>query len=251
MNNKHYQKLVQEKGKTKLASCGFLDRFDPFILNKNPRLRELYDGLFGSLLNDIPCNKLLDIGCGTGIYFDVLANYADHIEAIDLSNEMIQVAQEYCKQNSLTNIHPRAGTAEFLEYEDASFDVVIGLDVLHHIIDLEKALAEIYRVLKSGGHFLVFEPNICNPLMFIVHALPTEERLALRCNRPRKLIALLEERFNTVHWEGICAVITQTDGAKRFILDTYLKLWKILGVKRCYPRQAWLGIKAIDSKNGL
>jgi len=251
MNNKHYQKLLQEKRETKIASCGYIDRFDPFILNKNPRLRELYDGLFGLLLNDIPCNKLLDIGCGTGIYFDALANYSDHIEAIDLSKEMIQVAREYCQQNGLTNIHPRMGSAELLEYEDESFDVVIELDVLHHISNLEKTLAEIYRVLKPGGHFLVFEPNICNPLMFIVHALPTEERLALRRNRPRRLIALLEERFDTVHWEGVCALITHTKGVKRFILDTYLKLWKLSGVKRCYPRQAWLGIKAIDSKNGL
>ncbi len=251
MNDNHYQKLVQEKGNTKLASCGYTDRFDPFVLNKNSRLRELYGGLFSSFLNDIPCNKLLDIGCGTGIYFDVLATYSDHIEAIDLSKEMIQVAREYCLQNGLTNIHPRMGSAEFLEYEDERFDVVIELDVLHHISDLKKTLSEIYRVLKPGGHFLVFEPNICNPLMFLAHALPVEERLALGRNRPGKLITLLEERFDTVHWEGVCALITHTKGVKRFILDRYLKLWKLSGVKRCYPRQAWLGIKSIDSKNGL
>jgi 2-polyprenyl-3-methyl-5-hydroxy-6-metoxy-1,4-benzoquinol methylase len=243
MLNEHYRRLIQDKKKTKLASCGYVDRFDPFKLNKNPRVRQLYENIFGSHLKDISCQRLLDVGCGTGIYFDVLARYSEFIEAIDLSGEMIQVAQEYCQQNGLTNIRSGVGSVESLEFDDESFDVVIELDVIHHVQDLGTTLAEIYRVLKPGGHFLVFEPNICNPLMFFAHALPIEERLALGRNRPTKLISLLEERFTTINWTGICELITHTHGVKRLLLDAYLKLWSLIGLESCYPRQVWLGIK--------
>jgi len=243
MNNEHYRELVQKKTRTKLASCGYADRFDPFVLNKDPRLRILYDGLFSLLPKDVPCGKLLDIGCGTGIYFDALAGHSQHIEAIDFSDEMIRIAREYCSQNNLNNINARKGSAEMLEYEDESFDVVIELDALHHICDLEKTLAEVSRVLKPGGHFLVFEPNVSNPLIFLVHALPAEERLAVSRNRPGKLVKLLEKRFDTVRWDGVCSLITQPEGIKGFILDTYLKFWKVSGLKQFYPRQVWLGRK--------
>ncbi|MCX5908448.1 MAG: class I SAM-dependent methyltransferase, partial [Deltaproteobacteria bacterium] len=115
---------------------------------------------------------------------------------------------------------------------DESFDVVIELDVLHHIDDLGKALNEVFRVLKPGGHFLVFEPNICNPLMFLAHLLPMEERLAIFRNRPGKLISLLEDRFHTVCWDGVCALITNLRGTKRFLIDSYLKLCHLPRVKR-------------------
>lgn len=242
-SDEHYRGLVKARGKSRFASCGYSDRFDPFVLNKAPQVRELYDGLFSAFLSGIPCTRLLDVGCGTGIYFDVLAQYAERIEAIDCSEDMIAVAREYCEKTGLTGIHPRTGSAEALDWDDETFDVVIELDLLHHVVDLEKALCEIHRVLKPGGHFFVFEPNVRNPLMFLAHALPAEERLALRRNRPGKLVALLEKRFETVRWDGVCALITQTEGPKRFILDTYLKLCRLTGLKRWYPRQAWLGIK--------
>ncbi|MFC1735912.1 class I SAM-dependent methyltransferase [Candidatus Hydrogenedentota bacterium] len=243
LNDEHYQKLVENKGKSKCASCGYSDRFDPFVLNKVPRIRGLYHDLFESFLSDIPCSRLLDVGCGTGIYFDVLSKYADHIEAIDCSEDMIRIAQQYCDENELRGINPQTGSVESLQHEDESFDVVIELDVLHHVTDFDATLNEIWRVLKPGGHFLVFEPNICNPLMFLAHALPREERLALQRNQPRKLLSSLETRFNTVRWRGICSLITQTSGPKRLILDTYLKLCSVFLWERCYPRQGWLGVK--------
>jgi 2-polyprenyl-3-methyl-5-hydroxy-6-metoxy-1,4-benzoquinol methylase len=240
-NEEHYRKLTQDRQKTRFASCGYSDRFDPFVLNKDPHLRQLYGRLFESFLSDIPSNRLLDIGCGTGIYFDALVRHADSIDAIDLSSDMVRVARDYCKHSGLNTIHLIIGSAECLPCGSADFDVVIAMDLLHHVPDIEAALSEVHRVLKPGGHFLVFEPNICNPLMFVAHAAPAEERLALRRNRPGRLVRLLEGKFDSMRWDGVCALVTRTGGVKGFVLDTYINMFRLVGVKRLYPRQAWLG----------
>lgn len=241
--NRHYQQILEKKGKTRFVSCGFEDRFDPFALNKNEKVRKLYRTLFEDFLDDISCKKILDLGCGTGIYFDLLMNYADEVEALDISSDMIHIARAYCKENKIQNIHPRTGSAESLDYKDGLFDTVIAFDLLHHVKRVNSVVHEAHRVLKRGGHFFVFEPNICNPLMFLAHAIPHEERQALRRNRPSRLVAILESRFESVRWQGICALVTQWTGIKEIILDSYLQLNYMVGVKKLFPRQAWLGIK--------
>lgn len=242
-NNSHYKTLVEKQKETCFASCGYSDRFDPFILNKVPYLRELYGGLFQSYLKDIPNGRILDIGCGTGIYFDKLSQCSDRINAMDCSLEMVRTATDYCKKSGLANLFPSAGSSEAIPFHDESFDIVIELDTLHHVIDFDKTLEEIHRILKPGGHFFVFEPNICNPLTFFAHLIPKEERLGLKRNRPGKLLAALEKKFETVRWGGVCALITQTKGFKRILFDLYLKIWESTSSEKLYPRQAWLGLK--------
>lgn len=242
-NDHHYKQLLQKPGKTKFASCGYDDRFDPFTLNKNKKIQRIYGNLFENFLADIPCEKILDLGCGTGIYFDQLNKYAGEIEALDSSKDMIQVAGEYCKKANLKSIHPHIGSAEALDYQDGRFDTVMAFDLLHHVPCVDTVVKEVYRVLKPGGHFLVFEPNICNPLMFFAHAIPSEERLALKRNRPAVLKALLERKFESIRWEGICELITLSSGLKKLILDSYLSLNRLVNIQKIYPRQAWLGKK--------
>ncbi len=238
----HYARMLREKGRTRFARCGYQDRFDPFVLGRDPAIQALYGSVFGAHLEGIPRGIVLDAGCGTGIYFEVLAAHAEELDAVDASEDMVRTAREYCERVGLSNVHPEVGSVESLPYEDGRFDVAVACDLLHHVENLDKALDEICRVLKPGGHFLVFEPNVCNPLMFLAHALPAEERRALRRNRPAALRALLETRFAPVRWQGVCALVTQTSGMKRLLLDTYLRLWRITGLERLYPRQVWLGV---------
>ncbi len=242
-STRHYDKVVSKQRRTRFASCGYQDRFDPFVLNKDPRLHRLYSELFESVLAGLSVGRLLDVGAGTGIYFDALAPFARDIEALDLSEDMVRVASEYCRANGLDHIHPRVGTAERLPFGDGEFDAVIALDLLHHVPDLERTLAEVGRVLKTGGYFFVFEPNILNPLMFLAHLIPREERLALRRNRPAALKRNLDARFETVLWRGVSAMVTRSAGLKRLAFDAYLKAWTLIRLQKFYTRQAWLGRK--------
>ncbi|OVE73767.1 hypothetical protein BVX94_02935, partial [bacterium B17] len=106
-------------------------------------------------------------------------------------------------------------------------------------------IKEVKRVLKPNGYFFVFEPNIWNPLMFLAHAIPAEERFALKRNAPSQLKTSLGANFKSVKWEGVNAMITRSAGIKGFIFDTYLAVFKMLKIQHLYTRQAWLGQKTV------
>ncbi|HOC67976.1 MAG TPA: class I SAM-dependent methyltransferase [Candidatus Hydrogenedentes bacterium] len=239
----HYSKTVAEGKRTRFARCGFKDRFDPFRLSQVPRLRRLYEMLFSEFLGETRHERLLDIGCGSGIYFEALAAHAATIYGVDASFSMASVARAFCRDRELGHFALLAGTAEALPYPGGTFDTVIAMDVLHHVHSVDRVVGEVYRVLKPGGRFFVFEPNILNPLVWCAHALPREERLALVRNRPATLRTMLETRFDTVRWQGVCALITETAGLRRGMIDLYLALWHWTGCETFYPRQAWLGVK--------
>ena len=239
----HYEEVVRKGRATRFASCGYRDRFDPFLLNDNPRLSGFYGRLFADFLGPLASARLLDVGAGTGIYFKALAPFAREIEALDNSADMVATASRYCTASGLGHIHPRVGSAESLPYPDgASIPSSSWIRSITFPIS-DRVLSEIARVLKHGGHFLAFEPNVCNPLMLLAHAIPREERGALRRNRPAVLKRNLEARFDTVRWKGVSSMVTQCAGVKGLLFDAYLKAWELTGFEKGYTRQAWLGRK--------
>lgn len=105
-----------------------------------------------TLKQSIKGKTALDVGCGGGILAEEFAAAGFSVTGIDPSENSIQTAKKHAIQNGL-NIHYETGTAENLPYPDNSFDVVYCCDVLEHVRDLNKAISEISRVLKSGGMF--------------------------------------------------------------------------------------------------
>jgi SAM-dependent methyltransferase len=96
--------------------------------------------------------RALEIGAGTG-YFTLnmlRAGLIGEATCSDISPGMLSTLQANAKRLGLeVKIEP--ADAERLPFEDASFDLVFGHAVLHHIPDLERALAEFARVLAPGG----------------------------------------------------------------------------------------------------
>ena len=95
--------------------------------------------------------RILDVGCGTGANLQMLAKFGV-AEGVDVSME----ALEFCRARGLAKV--KQGAAEALPYEDASFDVVTGLDVVEHLDDDLTGLQEMRRVLRPGGRVLLFVP---------------------------------------------------------------------------------------------
>jgi ubiquinone/menaquinone biosynthesis C-methylase UbiE len=102
-----------------------------------------------------PYGKALEIGCGTGFFLLNLkqAGVLDEAHASDLSPGMVQATIRNGEQLGL-DVEGRVADAESIPYDDATFDLVVGHAVLHHIPDVELALREVLRVLKPGGRFV-------------------------------------------------------------------------------------------------
>jgi SAM-dependent methyltransferase len=95
--------------------------------------------------------RILDVGCGTGANLQLLADFGV-AEGVDVSDE----ALDFCRARGLSKV--KQGAAEALPYEDASFDLVTGLDVVEHLDDDVAGLREMHRVLRRGGRALLFVP---------------------------------------------------------------------------------------------
>ena len=100
--------------------------------------------------------RLLEIGCGIGIDTLRLARLGfREVVAVDLAEAAIEIAAERAAREGLDNVRFSLGNAERLEHEDGSFDVVYSFGVIHHTPDMERAVAEIHRVLRPGGRAYV------------------------------------------------------------------------------------------------
>jgi 2-polyprenyl-3-methyl-5-hydroxy-6-metoxy-1,4-benzoquinol methylase len=110
-----------------------------------------------------PQKRVLEIGCGTGMFTEIFAQTGANILAVDISPDLLQVAQK--RGLPIDRV-------KFLEkrFEDCDvdepFDAVIGSSVLHHL-ELNEALAKIYSLLKPGGCMSFAEPNMLNPQVFL------------------------------------------------------------------------------------
>lgn len=102
-----------------------------------------------------PYRNALELGCGTGFFLLNLmqAGVIESGYVTDISPGMVDVALRNAEQLDL-NVQGRVSDAETIGYDDASFDLVVGHAMLHHIPDVGKALREVLRVLRPGGRFV-------------------------------------------------------------------------------------------------
>ena len=102
-----------------------------------------------------PYGRALELGCGTGFFLLNLmqAGLTARGSVTDLSPGMVAAALRNAENLGL-DVDGRVADAEQIPYDDATFDVVVGHAVLHHIPDLDAAFREVLRVLKPGGRFV-------------------------------------------------------------------------------------------------
>ena len=103
-------------------------------------------------------NVVVDLGAGAGndvfVARSIVGNEGKVI-GIDMTEEMIELANENKEKLGFTNVDFRLGEIEDLPIDKDSTDVVISNCVLNLVPNKEKAFSEIYRILKKGGHFCV------------------------------------------------------------------------------------------------
>jgi ubiquinone/menaquinone biosynthesis C-methylase UbiE len=98
----------------------------------------------------------LDVGCGEGYGTAILAQRAEHIVAVDISEKAIAHATAKYQQK---NVEFHCFPAEKLPFPDASFDLVVCLELIEHARDHLAVMREMRRVLRRGGVLILSTPN--------------------------------------------------------------------------------------------
>lgn len=99
---------------------------------------------------------VLDIGCGTGSLALRLAPDAAHVHGLDISGEMVRIAEGKARDQGVDNVtfHVGAFDDTLAAFEPGSLDGICAYSVLHLLEDRDAALARIHRLLKPGGFFI-------------------------------------------------------------------------------------------------
>ncbi|WP_297696587.1 bifunctional demethylmenaquinone methyltransferase/2-methoxy-6-polyprenyl-1,4-benzoquinol methylase UbiE [uncultured Eudoraea sp.] len=106
--------------------------------------------------------KILDIATGTGdLAINLVKTGAEQIVGLDISKGMLEVGKKKVTKKGLdTTIEMVVGDSENLPFEDHTFDAITVAFGVRNFENLEKGLAEIYRVLKPSGTFVVLETSV-------------------------------------------------------------------------------------------
>ncbi len=98
-----------------------------------------------------PEAEVLEVGCGMGTMAVAHAPFAAHIRATDFSPEMIAIGKRRAADAGVENVTFETVSAEALEAEPESYDVILALSLLHLVKDREAVLRKLHGMLKPGG----------------------------------------------------------------------------------------------------
>ncbi len=101
-----------------------------------------------------PESRVLEFGCGTGSTALLHAPYVKQIIATDISDKMIEIAQQKAADTGINNVSFQQGTLDSLNLEHGIFDAVLGLNVLHLLEDVDGTIKQVQQLLKPGGVFV-------------------------------------------------------------------------------------------------
>ena len=109
-----------------------------------------------SFLKNVRGKKILDIGCGSGLYAKILKKRGAKVHGIDISKTMTELAKK-----EVPGADFRVGSILKLPFKKNSFDIAISALMLDYVKDYDKALKEVHRILKPKGIYIF---SIGNPL---------------------------------------------------------------------------------------
>ena len=105
----------------------------------------------------LPAVDVADLGCGEGYLTLEAARWAKHVIAVDRAKDVLERGRELARRRKLKNITWKRGELERVPIADASVDLVLLSQALHHAERPERALAETHRILRPGGRALILD----------------------------------------------------------------------------------------------
>jgi len=187
-----------------------------------------------------PAGRVLDVGCGPGVFSEFLAGEGGDIWGVDFDRALVAASQR-----RLPGSRFLVGRVEQLPYRDCTFDACVADSILEHVIDWQGTLREVTRVVRPGGLLVFYTTNRLHPFQQEVNHFPFYPWLPARvkqvilrwimANRP-DLVNYTE--FPAVNWFTFeqCrrfleplgyTVLTRLD-----LLDvTHLRGWKAIAAR--------------------
>mgnify|MGYP005808342867 CR=1 FL=1 len=148
-------------------------------------------------LAQIPHERVLDVGCGTGALLEQISSRwpGGTYSGVDLSPRMAAAARAKLRERA----HIVPGDAEALPFPDSEFQVVMCCDSFHHYPHPELALREMYRVLEPGGVLLLADTTAPTGARALINLLlPMGHGGDVRLYSTGELVALLSPLFHGV-----------------------------------------------------
>jgi SAM-dependent methyltransferase len=108
-----------------------------------------------------PLKRVLNLGTGEGDYDPMIAGRVGEMVSCDINEADIAFAKQL--NQSLSNVHYQVDNALDLSFQEASFDLIISVDVMEHVGNPEKMTEEIGRVLRPGGMAFITFPQYYFP----------------------------------------------------------------------------------------
>jgi len=134
------------------------DSYDVFTPDSNARLIETIVRLGRFTRGD----RVADLGCGSGVFTDLLRRQGLDCVGLDLSPKLLEIGRK-----KYPGVEFVEGDVEHLPFPTGSLDGVLLSGIVHHLPDPARCAAEVFRVLRPGGRFVAFDPNRMNPFMYL------------------------------------------------------------------------------------
>jgi ubiquinone/menaquinone biosynthesis C-methylase UbiE len=135
-----------------------MDSYDVFTPQSNMRLVETCM----RLARLMPGARVADLGCGSGVFTDLLHQQGYQSVGLDISSKLVALGR--AKYPAVEFLE---GDVEHLPFPSSSLDGVLLSGIVHHLPDPARCASEVFRVLKPGGSFVAFDPNRLNPFMYL------------------------------------------------------------------------------------
>ncbi len=116
-----------------------------------------WKGLSEMLIKLLPPMRIADIGAGEGTLSLLLAQRAEHVIGIDNSEKMVEYASDVARRSGAKNIEFVLGDLEEIPLPDASVDLALFSQSLHHALHPQKAVQEAARILRPGGRIVILD----------------------------------------------------------------------------------------------
>ena len=157
------------------------------------------------LSGNVKNKKVLDWGCGSGIYAKILTRKGAKVKGFDISEEMVKIAK---KENPKLDL--RVGSGLKIPFKE-KFDIVVASLAIHYLKDWDKVFEEVKKILKKGG---IFVYSVGNP---IVHSAKK-----VKINGKKKRVLGIKSYFRD---KEISAEWKLSDNKKVKVI-TYLKTYE-------------------------